>query len=192
MPNNLILEYRSTIRSLASETATLSGFYSLYEQTHRPNEKPKFDRSMKTLVSVFILPCFALFSMVGFSQDLDEGSQLVHSENGVSIFSESQDCIDGSKGTAVQYIMLRVKNGNSSQTKISFDKELWHAGKCSTCNTNSPEHHVEIIVPANSELKGSCDKEQRGLMIYMRMIELKNVRSLTHFELKNIQIEVID
>jgi len=147
---------------------------------------------MKTTVTVFISLCLTVLSVSVFGQNSALQPQLLHTENGVRIFSELQDCVDRSKGTAVQYIMLQVVNENPTQTRVSFDKELWHAGKCTTCNSSGTEHHVEVIVPANGELIGNCNKEQRGLMIYLRMLELKNVRSLTNYELKNIRTEVID
>lgn len=134
----------------------------------------------------------SLFCFSGFAQGLTNQNQTLYESDGVTITTELADCVNPQKGTAVQYLLLEVANANTEAVRVSFNKELWHAGVCTTCNTTSNEHRVITEIPANAVIKGSCDNTKNGLRIYVRMLELKKVRSLSNYELKNIEVETIN
>lgn len=155
-----------------------------YEQTNRI-------LSMKAVTTVLCgLLCLTLAS--SFAQSSSFDNELVFEGQNVTIRSCVIDCVDETKGTAVQYIALEIVNGNDHAVEVSFEKELWHGGVCSTCGSSSSEHKVTVTVAENERLIGTCEYDDRSLRIYLRMLELKSVRSLSHYELKNISIESAD
>lgn len=96
------------------------------------------------------------------------------------------DCVNKSNGTAKAYIIIEAENLSDSDIILSLRKNLWYDGNCGNCNSTSKEHQIELNLGAGETIKGSCT-ENNGLRIFQKMIDLKNVRQLTHFELKDIK-----
>lgn len=132
-----------------------------------------------------------LICSVSFSFGQSFNKSLYFSENGISIYFISTDCIKPEKGTAIQYLFIEVENTTSSAINISFNKEMWYDNVCQTCNANSNEYKIDIQVPANSKIEGNCDAQNKSLRIFSKMLNLDGVRQLTKYELKNIKIESI-
>ena len=124
-------------------------------------------------------------SIQGNSQDLTD--QQLFSENGVCIHQQLTDCIDNKNGTAKQYLFLQVINTTENAQRVSFKKELWYAGKCLTCDSDSDEYTISIDLDPGQSVSSNCENHN-SLSAFVRMLNLKNVRQLTHFELKNIQV----
>lgn len=115
----------------------------------------------------------------------------MYSESGITIYAELMDCHDDRNGTHKQYYLLTAENKNSNAKTISFEKELWYDGKCLSCETESSEYAVTVKLEPNSTLTGKCTKNG-PLRVFVKMLELKGVRKLTHFELKNISISDVE
>jgi len=145
---------------------------------------------MKTGI-FFLVAC--LFSTLMYAQvALTPNFNELYANNGVQISSQKKDCINTANGTAIQYVMLTVWNKQENSINVSFKKEMWFDNKCSNCTAQSAEHTVTVNLEGNSVLRASCSTENRNLRIFSKMLELKNVRELTHYELKNIEIETVD
>ena len=113
------------------------------------------------------------------------------SNDGITISLISKDCINTAKGTAKQYLFIEIINTTASDLNVSFDKEIWYDNKCHTCNSNSIEYKVEVIVPANSTIGGNCESNNKTLRIFSKMLNLDKVRKLSKYELKNIAVETV-
>lgn len=111
-----------------------------------------------------------------------------YSENGVEIRLIPSDCINEKYGTAKQYLLIEITNTTGKDLKISFDKELWYNGVVSSTKENS----VEIVVSKNNVVAGTCEVDEKQLYIFTKMLNLDNVRKLTKYELKNIQVEKVN
>ena len=147
--------------------------------------------TMKT--NLFILAFFALPTLIcAQSAALVPNMNQIYTDELVQISSQKVDCVDASKGTAKQYVVLTVWNKQEIPINVSFKKETWFDNKCSNCNSESPEYRVNLNLDANSAVRGSCATDNRELRIFSKMLELKNVRELTHYELKNIEVETVD
>jgi hypothetical protein len=146
---------------------------------------------MKTAVFVFILNVFPLL-LQAQGVDLVPNLNIVHNDEQIQISSQKMDCVDKANGTAKQYFKLTVWNKSETPLSISFKKELWFDGVCSNCSSGGPEHTVSIEVDGGDTVSGGCGTENRSLTIFSKMLELKGVRALTHFELKNLEIENLD
>lgn len=114
---------------------------------------------------------------------------LIHQENGVKVFSKTADCTDTSKGIASEYLFIKVANQNSEPITVRFSKAAWYDGKCTDCDASNREQNVELFLEGNSEREGSCRGTDRSLKVFAKMIDLKNVRSLTAFKLRNVDIK---
>ncbi|MBI2279136.1 MAG: hypothetical protein HYU68_00360 [Bacteroidetes bacterium] len=84
--------------------------------------------------------------------------------------------------------MIEITNTTGKDLKISFDKELWYNGVVSSTKENS----VEIVVSKNNVVAGTCEVDEKQLYIFTKMLNLDNVRKLTKYELKNIQVEKVN
>lgn len=117
-----------------------------------------------------------------------EDWNLIHQENGVKIFTKTADCTDTSKGIASEYLLIKVANHNPEPITVRFSKAAWYDGKCTGCDASNREQNVELVIEGNSEREGNCTGTDRSLKVFAKMIDLKNVRSLTAFKLLNVDI----
>lgn len=136
-----------------------------------------------------LLLIFVCIYSISFAQN---GNKIEYFSNGdVTINVIPKDCVNPSKGTAKQYLFIEIINTTSSELKISLDKEIWYNNKCHTCNSNSQEYKIEVILPANSAIEGNCDSKNKTLRIFSKMLNLEKVRKLSKYELKNIKVEAV-
>ena len=140
---------------------------------------------MNKLFTFFIV----LLASNSFSQNANKIEYFSH--NNVIINITLQDCIDNKKGTQKQYYFLEIVNNNTSAINISFDKEIWYNNVCQSCNSKSNEYKVNMTVPSNSSVNGSCISDNKSLRIFSKMLNLDKVRKLSKYELKNINVEVL-
>lgn len=136
---------------------------------------------MKKIVYLFLL-----ISSASFSQSQSEKLNIYNNE-GVEINVSKLDCISKSIGIEKQLFVIELINQNDYPLIISFKKELWYDNNCSNCNSESPEHIVNQKIEANSIVIGDCDN--KTLTIFVKMLNLKDVRQLTNYEFKDIKIE---
>lgn len=114
-------------------------------------------------------------------------SQEIYSKEGVSIEVRSTDCHNIRNGTHKQYLLLSVSNSRKTDVSVSFKKNLWYDGKCSSCNSESDKYSIIITVPANGQLVGDCELNN-GLRIFSKMLDLDKVAKLTNYELVDIEV----
>lgn len=147
---------------------------------------------MRTPIIPFTLLVALIFLMV-FNPLLSNGQEttILYAEGGITISAQLTNCDDDRNGTHKQYNLLTLENKNSTAKTISFEKELWYDGKCLSCETESSEYAITISLEPNSTLTGKCT-ENGPLRVFVKMLELKGVRQLTHFELKNISISDVE
>lgn len=112
---------------------------------------------------------------------------LIYEGEGIKITTQAKDCHDDKNGTHRQYLIISIENSTAAAKTISFEKELWYYGECLTCGNSSGEYAVKLDVAANSVLEGSCE-ENGPLRVFVKMLDLKGVRQLTHFELKQLNV----
>lgn len=142
---------------------------------------------MKAYLLFISLICIGFSSSTVVAQELaQEGVQF---ENETAIISTHLiDCVDSSKGTAKQYVSIEIENKLEERISVTFKRELWFDAKCLNCNSDSPEYVSSVTLEANEKATGACG-ESKDLLIFSKMLELKGVRQLSHFELKNINIQ---
>lgn len=141
---------------------------------------------MKAIRFFTILLCCCIIYTHSTAQS--SGSEIQFENNQVSISTETLDCIDASKGTAKQCLSLIVSNKLDQPISVSFKREMWYGSKCLNCNSDSKEYISQIELGANETKTGDCSSSKQ-LLIFSKMLELKGVRELTHFEIKNINIQ---
>lgn len=139
---------------------------------------------MRKLLSSLLI----LTSFVCFSQTKNQNSRYF-SNQGVEINIYEEDCIKPQKGTEIQYLFIEVINKNNYNVEVSFDREIWYDGKCQSCNANSKEYHSKILLEAYQSNRANCNNINKDLSIFSKMLNLKKVRKLTKYELKNITVE---
>ncbi|MCF8276814.1 MAG: hypothetical protein K9J17_08775 [Flavobacteriales bacterium] len=102
-----------------------------------------------------------------------------------------ENCENIHNGTAKQFLLLTIKNETTSRLEVSFKRNTWYNGICSSCDSSSSENTIEVTIEPNSELKGECDANN-GLRIFSKMLNLNNVRQLTHYELVDVIVHEAD
>lgn len=132
---------------------------------------------------------FLVFSTETKGQDIIRDE--LYNLNGLSIHSELIHCESITDGTSKEYVILTIENQNDHAIELTFKKEIWYNGTCLSCDSESLEYAFTAQLEANGALKGSCTVNN-GLRIFAKMTELKNVRQLTHFELKQISVREIN
>lgn len=141
---------------------------------------------MKTYFSVLLTFACSFLSTVSFSQNAQiEGVQF--SNETITISTKKTDCISTKNGTAKQYLNITIENKSSDDVQVSFGKELWYDGKCINCNNISTEHQVTVKLSGGSSTSGNCESG-KDLKVFVKMLELKNVRQLTDFEFVDIKL----
>ena len=138
-----------------------------------------------TVIALWLLS-FSAFSQ---SQVVEKTHDLI-AKDGISISSKLQNCDDVKNGTSKEYVLLDVHNENLFPVELSFKKNLWFDGKCTSCTSTSSEHIVSITIEAQSEMQGDCNKSD-GLRIFSKMLNLEKVRKLTNYELVDITVDEI-
>lgn len=133
-----------------------------------------------------VLAFLTLQSFWLFGQD-SEGN-LIYNSGGIRISASLAECTDHHNGTAKAYRFLEMANASEDAITIRFKKNLWYDGKCISCSSTSEEYVVEAKLNPGETISGNCAESNR-LRVFVKMIDLKNVRQLTHFELVDIQIE---
>lgn len=145
---------------------------------------------MKIIKQIFLI-ILVLKTLVGYSQIENEKNQIYFSD-GVEINIINTDCIDKASGIEKQLLVVELINTNMYAINVSFKKEIWYDNNCQTCNTNSDEYTVNQIIVDNSTVIGGCKSENKSLNIFVKMLNLDNVRQLTNYELKDIKIEKVN
>lgn len=108
--------------------------------------------------------------------------------DGVTIQIKKADCIRPDRGTAKQYYLLKVVNSNPYDVEVNFYRIMDYGNGM---NSSTSEYQTTLEIPANESKEGSCDSSKQ-LKVFSKMLELKGVRSLQNFELKNLTVEKKD
>lgn len=113
----------------------------------------------------------------------------IYVKDGVEIIISEQDCIDKQKGIEKQLLVIELINQNEYPVLLTFKKELWYDNICNSCNSESHEHIVTQNIDANTNVSGGCSSSNKSLNVFVKMLNLKDVRQLTNYEFKDIKIE---
>lgn len=141
---------------------------------------------MKVFLAILTTLTWTLLSISGFGQNSQiEGVQF--SDELVTISTELIDCISNKNGTAKQYLSIKIENKLQTEVQVKFKKNLWYDGTCTNCESESDEHVVIRKIDAGASDSGNCESS-KALKIFVKMLNLKNVRKLTHHELKEIEV----
>ena len=142
---------------------------------------------MKATFTIVLAIACSLASLSLFGQESEiTGIQFENEE--ISISTDFLDCVSNSNGTAKQYLNISVENNLNSPVEVSFHKELWYGGACVNCGNLTDEYLVELKLEAGETVSSDCESSKH-LKIFFKMLELKNVRQLSHYELKNITVK---
>ena len=139
---------------------------------------------MKTFRLTILL--IVLSTSFGLAQSSFEDETIFENEL-ASISTQRVECISQRNGTAKVYLLIKATNRSESSISVSFKKNLWFDGKCISCTSQSDEYKVNLELQPNESISGSCD-ESNGLRIFVEMMDLKDVRKLSHYELENIEV----
>lgn len=112
--------------------------------------------------------------------------------DGVEINVIEEDCIDEKYGIEKRNLIIELNNLNNYPVTISFKKEIWYDDKCQSCQLNSDEYLVNQMLLKKTTIIGGCKSDNKSLNIFVKMLNLDNVRQLTKYELKDIKVEKVN
>lgn len=130
------------------------------------------------IASLVVLDCFGQFNNEKMS---------IFNNEGVELNLIKTNCIDKVKGIEKQLLIIDVTNENDYPILLTFKKELWYDNVCTSCN--SLENIETLKIESKSSISGGCYTEQKTLNVFVKMLNLKDVRQLTKYEFKDIRIE---
>lgn len=136
----------------------------------------------------FFFLIFFIIAIRSFSQSAIEKNQ-IYSSDGIEINLKKVDCIDKAKGIEKQILYFEMINSNNYPVNISFKRELWYNNICDACISNSSEYFINQNIQSSSSIQGGCTSKIPSLNIFVKMLNLDNVRQLTNYECKDIKIE---
>lgn len=137
-----------------------------------------------------LLITFCWLNFGAYAQTDPKPTSPLFENEDITVTSSILDCVNDANGTAKQYHAVAVINRSDNRYRVSFDLEKWYDGQCATCESHTDENRVQLTLDANSALVGTCI-DHSSLLVFKKMLRLEDVRQLTHFELKNIEIETI-
>lgn len=143
---------------------------------------------MSTVSFLLVLMAMQVTQAQSLGNGAPDGWKLEHEEGNVRILSKHTDCSDKANGTSNEYLLLKVVNDNPSAVSVSFTRNTWYDGKCNSCGIPRPENHTEIIVAANATTAGDCQDENKSLKVFSRMLDMKDVRKMTRFQVSDVSI----
>lgn len=108
-------------------------------------------------------------------------------KDGVQFYVKNVDCVSPEKGTAKQYIFIKLINSNEFSVDVNFHKSVSYGSVASI----SKESSTRVSLDAGKEVYPDCDSS-KDLKVFVKMLDLEGVRSLQSFELKNITVEEAD
>lgn len=111
--------------------------------------------------------------------------QIKHESAEIKIEFKKDLCTKIDSDIQNEYVFLKITNKTNQAITVSFDKEAWFGENCSNCG--SIENHVNVKINANESFESSCEND-KTLKIFSGKPNVKSVKSLTRFELTNIQI----
>lgn len=129
---------------------------------------------------------FFIITQIGVAQTNSQ-TETVFENNLVVISTVQTECVDNANGTAKVYLLVKAQNKSGAPIHVSFKKNLWFDGQCISCDSQSQEYWVDFNLDPSGSTMGSCTKSNR-LRIFVRMMNLEDVRQLTRFELDEIEI----
>lgn len=142
---------------------------------------------MKAFFKIVLFLVCSLTSLIGFGQN-SEIAGVQFSNDQVSISTEFLDCVSSKNGTAKQYLNITLENKLETPVQVSFHKELWYNGLCINCENLTDEHLVNVKLEGGETISSSCESDKE-LKIFFKMLNLKKVRQLSHYEFKDINIQ---
>lgn len=139
---------------------------------------------MNTLQKIFF-GLIALIMLLSFKLQ-DSEWQIKHESTAIKIEYKKDLCTKMDSDIQNEYVFLKITNKTNKVITVSFDKEAWYGENCSNCG--SKENRVTVKINANESIESSCENDKL-LKIFSGKPNVKTVKSLTRFELANIQIE---
>lgn len=137
---------------------------------------------MKPILTLIIL-------LLGLSSHAQNNDWTKYSEaDGVVMYTKVSDCIVPSKGTEKQYILVKIKNENTFPVSISFNKLADYGSGLPAAGA---ENLVKIQLDANTEKEANCADSSKELKVFVKMLQLEDVRSLINYQLTNFSIETL-
>ncbi len=112
------------------------------------------------------------------------------SNDKIEILQNVADCHDDENGIHKQFVFFTLKNKTNEAIRVSYKKQLWYNGTCTTCNSDSKEQQFSIVLNPNETIQGTCDKNNKALSVFSKMLNMKK-SELTRFELTDIKITIV-
>ena len=146
-------------------------------------------KPMKRLLILFMsIMVIGTISISSSSFTTSNEWTLYKQAQGVQIYFKTVDCDDVTNGLYQRYVLLKVVNTTNFDVNVKWKNDLWYDNNCTTCEDQSVENKVNLLVKAKSELVGNCTDLQ--LKIFSEFKNHADVPKLTKFELSNLEIKV--
>ena len=140
---------------------------------------------MKPFFTILLILNFGIiYTVLGQNELINS---VTFSNELVDISSNIEDCVNPEKGTAKQYLNLRVSNKTTERLLVTFKKDLWYDGSCISCDSNSDEFVTRIELESSQSISGNCESDKQ-LRVFVKMLQLSGVRQLSHIEISNLSI----
>lgn len=152
-------------------------------------------RSIVLIISFFLI--IALND--GFSQDsypvIERSSDwvLYQRKDGVEQYYKFQECNIPEEGFHREYVLIKLVNTTDKVVQVQWDIVSWYGKQCVNSSADHPEYRRNIILQPHQIVEGTCDlRYGKKLAIFSKFLNYKNDDVLTHFELRNFKVSIVN
>lgn len=140
---------------------------------------------MKRILTIMAFMCIGFGVHAQGSKDWT----LMHSINGVEIYSKEVVCNPVGNDIQAEMIILKAVNKTGNTKTISWQYEISYDGKCLTCNNE--EYLITFQLDGYKSITGDCHLEEGKptLSIHKRYVNnIPNYQEFTGFSLSKLTV----
>jgi hypothetical protein len=104
----------------------------------------------------------------------------------VDVLYTLEQCHDEVNGMHREYILLKFVNKTDKKIKLDWQYERYEDGTCNTCGSN--EYKYSLVLKANETIEAKCDSKERELKVFVKHLDLPNVKNFSKFELGGLKV----
>ena len=141
-----------------------------------------------------ILGIIILITTFQSTAQISENWQLFKETPELKIESQKAVCTRPDEGTNIEYLYLKLTNKTSQTLQVKFKKEMWFDNECLSCSSESDEYNVIFNLKPNQRIFPICKDagDFNVLRVFSSMPDGFTKRTLTKFNISNLEIKIID
>ncbi len=116
---------------------------------------------------------------------------LYQEADGIQQYYKFEECINEAEGYFREYVLIKLVNTTPVAKQVDWDIVLFYGKNTVNFNTDNPELHRSVLVPAASTVEGNCKfGTDKTLKMFSKFLNYDmDDWVLSHFELRNFSVK---